>query len=684
MSELTFYGTELEELSDEEAGVSRKPLSIQEQCVKDERGRRRFHGAFTGGFSAGYFNTVGSKEGWQPATFRSSRDSRNEFVASKPEDFMDEEDLGEFGIAERVIRVSAEGKYGTKKFAWENNIKANLAENLSSVLEAVIRPMSDSVGVRLLKKMGWREGQGIGPKRTKKVAEKMRKNEHRLYGIKTKLDEEDICESERMAPGFLFSPQDIESFALRSHEGTHGLGYEGLKKSDILSENYGVLEAAMKIKAKSKGIRGQAFGVGAFEDDDVNIYTDYDLTQYDYSIGNDDSAPLLPQTDTFVVSSQRYCRRCFPDPPRVPPNFRPIHKPIFFDIHIMPDSIKKFGDNMTQFQRAKYLGEVDKNSIMELIRDEDRKKLKSRWDVPKVDKVDIDENSFEDEPMKQARFRQYVAYLKRGLNLSQPVEMTSLEWERELREFNAKLPANLRALLPEVKSRQQPLAPLELSLPIAEVLKKKFVTSSKGEGKKKEIEDEDLISAVKMKVFGEITRQTHEWHPCKVLLKRFNVPDPYPSSTLVGVPHLQKTKKSENLMNLGSTAEELRYKQAKQEQQQPQPNEEIKNAEVSIISDSDKNESNGKNSDYAVEDKVPEGLLKAIFEDNDNESVSSYSSSSHGDDNEESKQVIQKTIPSCSCKQENFVNIMDIMPGDDEEFGPALPPTLLEQSTHSK
>lgn len=31
--------------------------------VTDEEGRRRFHGAFTGGFSAGYYNTVGSKEG---------------------------------------------------------------------------------------------------------------------------------------------------------------------------------------------------------------------------------------------------------------------------------------------------------------------------------------------------------------------------------------------------------------------------------------------------------------------------------------------------------------------------------------------------------------------------------------------------------------------------------------------
>ena len=28
--------------------------------VLDAQGRRRFHGAFTGGFSAGYFNTVGS------------------------------------------------------------------------------------------------------------------------------------------------------------------------------------------------------------------------------------------------------------------------------------------------------------------------------------------------------------------------------------------------------------------------------------------------------------------------------------------------------------------------------------------------------------------------------------------------------------------------------------------------
>jgi len=43
--------------------VIRKPVGLHEQDVRDAEGRLRFHGAFTGGFSAGYFNTVGSKEG---------------------------------------------------------------------------------------------------------------------------------------------------------------------------------------------------------------------------------------------------------------------------------------------------------------------------------------------------------------------------------------------------------------------------------------------------------------------------------------------------------------------------------------------------------------------------------------------------------------------------------------------
>ena len=82
------YGTPLEPLSDdeddgdgdvyaktpkakkqkrekEETGLNAKGKHlVQNQIVTDEQGRRRFHGAFSGGFSAGYFNSVGSKVGF--------------------------------------------------------------------------------------------------------------------------------------------------------------------------------------------------------------------------------------------------------------------------------------------------------------------------------------------------------------------------------------------------------------------------------------------------------------------------------------------------------------------------------------------------------------------------------------------------------------------------------------------
>ena len=85
--------------------VSRKPEI--DQTVRDERGRRRFHGAFTGGFSAGYWNTVGSVEGFTPKIFSSSRKNKYEqsSLGAKPEDFMDDEDFGSFGIAPKRIHT---------------------------------------------------------------------------------------------------------------------------------------------------------------------------------------------------------------------------------------------------------------------------------------------------------------------------------------------------------------------------------------------------------------------------------------------------------------------------------------------------------------------------------------------------------------------------------------------------
>ncbi|CAI7797623.1 unnamed protein product [Closterium sp. NIES-53] len=70
-------------------GRAKQAVPPWQQEARDEEGRRRFHGAFTGGFSAGYFNSVGSKEGWQPASFRSSRSQRAEVQPQRVEALMD-------------------------------------------------------------------------------------------------------------------------------------------------------------------------------------------------------------------------------------------------------------------------------------------------------------------------------------------------------------------------------------------------------------------------------------------------------------------------------------------------------------------------------------------------------------------------------------------------------------------
>jgi len=66
------YGKALGVEEASQAGSYRKPiqdpalvrsLPVWQQEPTDSQGRKRFHGAFTGGFSAGYYNTVGSEVG---------------------------------------------------------------------------------------------------------------------------------------------------------------------------------------------------------------------------------------------------------------------------------------------------------------------------------------------------------------------------------------------------------------------------------------------------------------------------------------------------------------------------------------------------------------------------------------------------------------------------------------------
>jgi len=134
------------------------PLPPWQQSLTDDRGRpKRLHGAFAGGWSAGYHNTVGSKEGWTPASFVSSRTSRHvgPQKGAAVEDFMDEEDLMEReegrGVETRGVFVGLGGR--------EEGGVAGMDG------EYFFRPVGgETMGVKLLQRMGWRVGQGIGAK----------------------------------------------------------------------------------------------------------------------------------------------------------------------------------------------------------------------------------------------------------------------------------------------------------------------------------------------------------------------------------------------------------------------------------------------------------------------------------------------------------------------------------------
>ena len=91
------------------------PKRVSKDAVYDENNKRRFNGAFTGGFSAGYFNTVGTEEGWNPTSFISTRSQHVEFKTMTKEDFMDKDDNPLVGNNLRAQNIFSSGRPGSTK-----------------------------------------------------------------------------------------------------------------------------------------------------------------------------------------------------------------------------------------------------------------------------------------------------------------------------------------------------------------------------------------------------------------------------------------------------------------------------------------------------------------------------------------------------------------------------------------
>lgn len=284
-------------------------ISEHQQYAKDEKGRRRFHGAFTGGFSAGYFNTVGSKEGWTP---------KNDFKSSakqKITDFMDEEDMRElFGLSgsnhvqvtdkfrmasnvgDSYSRDPLLGLFGDMNskdrthvdLIFGSSAPASTDTSLSRQLYSASETTSD-IGHTLLRKMGWVPGRGIG-----------------IKNYKTANHEKSSIELH----------QDAKSYNVKLKENQYGLGYKANTLGDILQQD---------------NTTNNAFSITRKKDVDDDIYNTDDWNSYDIELKPHKENDISDQHDIwnekliFIKSNTPCAVKRKYSPPKIPDSFTGIH-----------------------------------------------------------------------------------------------------------------------------------------------------------------------------------------------------------------------------------------------------------------------------------------------------------------------------------------------------------------------
>ncbi|MBA0825046.1 hypothetical protein Goarm_021666, partial [Gossypium armourianum] len=248
-----------------EASGNLRSLPPWKQEVRDEEGRRRFHGAFTGGFSAGYFNTVGTKEGWAPQSFTSSRKSRAEVKQQSIFNFLDEDEKAEL-----------EGTLGTSsQFDTFGFTAAEPSAIPGPVPDELVLPASESIGVKLLLKMGWRHGRAIKDSRASSLYDARREARKAFLAFAS----EDVKapypanEPDEEPESFMAQPVDndtrssksLPAFVCNPKQDLHGLGYDPFKHAPEFRE----------VVSTPAGKAAPGFGIGALEEydaEDEDIY----------------------------------------------------------------------------------------------------------------------------------------------------------------------------------------------------------------------------------------------------------------------------------------------------------------------------------------------------------------------------------------------------------------------------
>ncbi|XP_006656099.1 G patch domain-containing protein TGH homolog [Oryza brachyantha] len=370
--DLVVYGTPIEREEDTSARKRRavaeagqlRALPAWKQEVRDEEGRRRFHGAFTGGFSAGYYNTVGTKEGWTPQTFTSSRKNRAEVKKQSVYSFLDEEDIKDMGgnALETSQQYDTFGltatEYARKQASKEQKERPSAIPG--PIPDELVVPATTSIGVKLLMKMGWRQGRSIRDAHTDSLYESRREARKAflaLSGINTdgeklQIDSHKSDKDEKATESLegLHSTGNTPVYVLHPKQDLHGLGFDPFKHAPEFKDRKRLQKSARDCNRSGVSMRGSllisnsgqyapGFGIGALEDlgvEDEDIYASgfaYEQMEVDIEppkTANDSNYKLEDRKRGVflafkIASSSEYKLERF-DPPDIPANFDGRHK----------------------------------------------------------------------------------------------------------------------------------------------------------------------------------------------------------------------------------------------------------------------------------------------------------------------------------------------------------------------
>ena len=602
----TFYGTPVTPLEDHENAPKKADLDL---TVRDEKGRRRFHGAFTGGFSAGYFNTVGSVEGWVPSQFVSKKDDKweKELLKNKPEDYMDDEDFSVFGIAPKKVQ--------TKEKFQESQSFAGLRDSSASVgdvLRDVIQPVKESVGIKLFKLMK----RGIKYKNAQVIGES--DAQKKVYGC--------------LPPGMSNAQkwEDDENYddyvlPYAPKSDNHGLGFSRIMAEQQKPGSSKTAPLNAMISGKRLKISGEAFGYGALEneeeyDEDAQVYGSDDFTQYDFAIGSTARSGTSRNSKTTNKISD------------IIEGFLKAKISSFVDSekHILPH-IPKHWRPKPPFKTAV--------------------KRQSRWDLknpkePKVDPVPVKQTDPTNkvEPKKTNTLNANARAILLGEEVSRVIgikkkSFVTPEKSGQKTEINDPKPAE----------KEYTVDMIEKERPLKGFFSDKFTRSSMESSTEltpgltsiKDIKiDEKFKDQVREKEptveIGTKKRASYQWHPHGLLSKRFNVPPPYPQyPDVVGLLLVGKRDESKSIASTSKTnnfhdvkpkpnvfahLEEIGTNEPKE----PQTSSENKiwgiDKSQDIESDPESDMNSESNSEEVGNEKPPIDLFKSIFASDEDES----------------------------------------------------------------